>query len=211
MADFLASFNFGANDEYAQDGDACASVDDIQQRLRGLIDAKTTDTRAEHVSATLDIAGTAEFTVTTGQAHVDDMQNVDPLLAGGEPMDIDNGMEGQEIKVYTGMEALRNQPSQAPIVQQAVAEAIAMAAGVEDKSSWALHSCELGHNGWDFTFICEASLQHWKEQHKGTNTDMVADYTNRQPDPVLMGMRQRNFLTCRRWIWLTSLPRSTGV
>lgn len=197
MADFLASFNFSANDEYAQDDNACVSLDDIQQRLRGLIDAKTTDTRAEHVSATLDIAGTAEFAVMTGEeAHVDDAQNIDPLLGGGEPMDIDKGNRGKEMKVYKGIEALRDQPSQAPIVQQAVGEAIAMAAGVEDKSSWVLHGCELGHNGWDFTFICERSLQHWREQHKGANTDMVTEYTNKDPDPVLMGMRQWHLWVC---------------
>jgi hypothetical protein len=183
MADFLASFDFGAGDDHAPDSGACVSIDSLQIRLRGLIDAKTTDTRAEHIGAAVDLAEKIEFVITPAQARNDVPNNVDPSLSG-EAMDIDEAI-GSQSKVHTALEVLRNQPSQEPVVQQAVAEQIAMAVGVEDKSTWALQSCELASHGWDFTFICEASLQHWKAQHEGQTLAVVGDYSKKEPDPVL--------------------------
>ncbi|KAK9436838.1 Zn(2)-C6 fungal-type DNA-binding domain protein [Metarhizium brunneum] len=198
MADFLASFNFGTDNEVAPNDGACASLDHLQGRLRALIEAKTTATRAEHVNTTVDVAGTAEFAVDLTQGDKDNMNNVDPLLSGGAE-DTDRRHEGQ-THVYTAMDVLRDQPSQAPVVQKAVAEQIARAAGVEDKSVWVLHSFDSAAHGWDFTFICEQSVQHWKAQNEGKTKDIVGEYTKKEPDPVLMS---RPAFDCRGRLLIT--------
>ncbi|TWU75518.1 ATP-dependent DNA helicase II subunit 1 [Metarhizium rileyi] len=188
MADFLASFNFATSDDFAAEDGACTSVNDLQRRIRELMDAKTTDTRAEHVSTTINIAGTVEFTVSLTQADKDGIENVDPMLTAEAVTEVVTEERNQsQAHVYKVADALRDQPNQAPVAQQVVAEQVAMAIGVEDKSTWVLHNSQLAPHGWDFQFVCEGSVQHWKSQNGAKiRAVVVGEYTKKDPDPVLI-------------------------
>ncbi|KAK2595967.1 hypothetical protein QQS21_006497 [Conoideocrella luteorostrata] len=204
MADFLASFNFGADDDFAPRSNACKSVGELQQRLQKSVDEKTTKTRAERVTTRLEIAGTAEFIVTLTQARKHDAGIVDPALSGGDPMEVQPTNENEsQTCVFTALELIRKQPSAAPAVQEVVAEQIVEAASAADKSTWVLHQSEMTPSGWTFTFLCEESTKLWNFRNTGKKTAIVGDYKKKDPDPIQMN---RPAFDCRGCVTI-SFPK----
>ena len=85
MADFLAGFNLGADDAAQSKTSACSSTDELQLRLRETLDEKSTATRAEHVTTTLDISANAQLSLSLSHAEKNALEaptNVDPSLGG---------------------------------------------------------------------------------------------------------------------------------
>ncbi|KAG6173664.1 hypothetical protein E4U51_004759 [Claviceps purpurea] len=187
MADFLASFNFGAQNDLRQDDGACLSVAELEERLRNTIREKKTEVRAERINNVFNIAGTVEFTVNATQTQTPNNGPVaiDPMLRGAEPMDVD--MENQaQSRIYTALSILRSQPSSNPSVQQAVATQIVAAASAADSSSWILHHTELTTIGWTFTYLCEGSTTVWNMRNQRKVRVIVGDFSKRDPNPLLM-------------------------
>ncbi|KAG6049396.1 hypothetical protein E4U39_006105 [Claviceps sp. Clav50 group G5] len=190
MADFLASFNFGAaqNDLRRDDG-ACLSVAELEERLRNTIREKKTEVRAERINNVFNIAGTAEFTINATQTQTqtpnDGLVAVDPMLRGAEPMEVDTDDQAQS-RIYTALSILRSQPSSNPSIQQAVATQIVAAASAADSSSWILHHTELTTMGWTFTYLCEGSTAIWNTRNQHKVRVIVGDFSKRDPDPLLM-------------------------
>ncbi|KAG5946304.1 hypothetical protein E4U60_004301 [Claviceps pazoutovae] len=187
MADFLASFNFGAQNDLRQDDGACLSVAELEERLRNTIREKKTEVRAERINNVFNIAGTVEFTINATQTQTPNNGPVavDPMLRGAEPMDVD--MENQaQSRIYTALSILRSQPSSNPSVQQAVATQIVAAASAADSSSWVLHHTELTTTGWTFTYLCEGSTTIWNMRNQHKVRVIVGDFSKRDPNPLLM-------------------------
>ncbi|KAG5944646.1 hypothetical protein E4U59_007006 [Claviceps monticola] len=187
MADFLASFNFGAQNDLRQDDGACLSVAELEGRLRNTIQEKKTEVRAERINNVFNIAGTVEFTINATQTQTPNNRPVavDPMLRGAEPMDVD--MENQaQSRIYTALSILRSQPSSNPLVQQAVATQIVAAASAADSSSWVLHHTELTTMGWTFTYLCEGSTTFWNMRNQHKVRVIVGDFSKRDPNPLLM-------------------------
>ncbi|KAG6226941.1 hypothetical protein E4U26_001987 [Claviceps purpurea] len=187
MADFLASFNFGAQNDLRQDDGACLSVAELEERLRNTIREKKTEVRAERINNVFNIAGTVEFTINATQTQTPNNGPVaiDPMLRGAEPMDVD--MENQsQSRIYTALSILRSQPSSNPSVQQAVATQIVAAASAADSSSWILHHTELTTIGWTFTYLCEGSTTVWNMRNQRKVRVIVGDFSKRDPNPLLM-------------------------
>ncbi|KAG6187310.1 hypothetical protein E4U36_008170 [Claviceps purpurea] len=187
MADFLASFNFGAQNDLRQDDGACLSVAELEERLRNTIREKKTEVRAERINNVFNIAGTVEFTINATQTQTpnNDPVEIDPMLRGAEPMDVD--MENQaQSRIYTALSILRSQPSSNPSVQQAVATQIVAAASAADSSSWILHHTELTTIGWTFTYLCEGSTTVWNMRNHRKVRVIVGDFSKRDPNPLLM-------------------------
>ncbi|GAO15768.1 hypothetical protein UVI_02043080 [Ustilaginoidea virens] len=199
MAGFLASFNFGDREEsFAPQDDGCPSLDQLQKRLQQIIDEKTTETRAQRVTATLDVAGTAQFPITAAIAPAtiapeqdDGASNVDPRLSEAEPMHVDSENRGSDqTLVYTAAEVLRNQLDDAAAVQRAVAEQIVETASHADGSTWVLHKSDLTPNGGTYVFLCARSVRQWTIEHPETTKLIVGDYTKKDPDPLLMTLHK---------------------
>ncbi|KAG6197264.1 hypothetical protein E4U10_000149 [Claviceps purpurea] len=187
MADFLASFNFGAQNDLRQDDGACLSVAELEERLRNTIREKKTEVRAERINNVFNIAGTVEFTINATQTQTPNNGPVaiDPMLRGAEPMDVD--MENQsQSRIYTALSILRSQPSSNPSVQQAVATQIVAAASAADSSSWILHHTQLTTIGWTFTYLCEGSTTVWNMRNQRKVRVIVGDFSKRDPNPLLM-------------------------
>lgn len=160
MADFLASFNFGATDDEPVRDEACASLEEVQSRLRELFQDKVTETRAEHLKASIDIGPTAHFTVFGGQG-----ENVDPSLSR-----------------VSGREALVSQPQINPAVQIAVSQEILNAIGNVDGSTWSLTDQLRKTQGWVFTYACNHSWQQWTKHGKAAQMHAILDYSQKELD-----------------------------
>lgn len=197
MADFLASFDFGAGDESATNDPTCASLDELQVRLQEIILKKTTETRAEHISTPLDIASAAQFVISTdrrsgGQEGIDGSTAPEP--------------EGEvQTRIVTASEALRHEPSDEPVVQRAVAEQIVFATGAVDQSTWVPHDMELEPEGWTLTYICDASLQHWKSRTKPLPKS-IPHCSRKDIDPTIVSRLPLYSATQLRDIDLTVAP-----
>ncbi|KAG5968701.1 hypothetical protein E4U58_001769 [Claviceps cyperi] len=187
MADFLASFNFGAQNDLRRDDGACLSVAELEGRLRNVIREKKTEVRAERINNVFNIAGAAEFTINATQTQMpkNGPVAVDPMLRGAEPMDVDMDNQDQS-QIYTALSILRSQPSSNPSIQQAVATQIVAAASAADSSSWTLHHTELTTMGWTFTYLCESSTTIWNMRNQHKVRVIVGDFSKRDPDPLLM-------------------------
>ncbi|KAG6076524.1 hypothetical protein E4U33_001763 [Claviceps sp. LM78 group G4] len=189
MADFLASFNLGAQNDPRRDDGSCLSVAELEGRLRNTIREKKTEVRAERINNVFNIAGTAEFTINATQTQTQTPNNglvaVDPMLRGAEPMDVDMDNQAQS-RIYTALSILRSQPSSNPSIQQAVATQIVAAASAADSSSWILHHTELTTMGWTFTYLCEGSTTIWNARNQHKVRVIVGDFSKRDPDPLLM-------------------------
>ncbi|KAG6116107.1 hypothetical protein E4U13_002137 [Claviceps humidiphila] len=187
MADFLASFNFGAQNDLRRDDGACLSVAELEERLRNTIQEKKTEVRAERINNVFNIAGTAEFTINATQTQTPNngLVAIDPMLQGAEPMDVDMEFQAQSV-IYTALSILRSQPSSNPSIQQAVATQIVAAASAADSSSWILHHTELTTMGWTFTYLCEGSTTIWNMRNQHKVKVIVGDFSKRDPNPLLM-------------------------
>ncbi|PFH61209.1 hypothetical protein XA68_17964 [Ophiocordyceps unilateralis] len=208
MADFLASFNLGGDDA-AQPPSACASIEDLQLRLQDLLVQKTTATRAEHVAANLEIAANALLTVGLSPAEngvLEGLNNLDPSLGGLHSSSIEADGNGEQMmRSIRVIDTLKNQPSDEPVLQRAVANHIVSTVSNTDGSSWAIHDMSFVDRGWNFVYLCMESSQQWDLVNKGKTKSVIGDYTLKEPDPTLMS---RPAFDCRGSVRV-SFPRDS--
>lgn len=160
MADFLASFNFGAAEDEPLRDEAYASLDQVQARFRELFLGRVTETRAEHIRTTLDIGPATQFTIYGGQG-----ENVDPSL-------------GQ----VSAREVLVSQPHSNPTVQKAVSQEILIAIGAVDRSAWSIADEMRNTQGWVLTYYCSQSWQQWARPGRTAQKHAVLDYSHKELD-----------------------------
>ncbi|KAK7432615.1 ATP-dependent DNA helicase II subunit 1 [Neonectria magnoliae] len=193
MADFLASFNLGAQTAAPSNNLPCDSVDDLQLHLRSTLDAKTSPTRAEHVSITMELRASVRFVIPLlSEPQNGDLSNIDPSLGGGT--EAPNQPGDQPSRVVAANEALTNQPQDDPTLQTSVAKHIVAALGSIDDSTWTIREVTRGSQGWKFTYLCKDSFQQWNRQNaKHSSKAVVGDHIQQQ-DPIL---RNRPAFDCR--------------
>ncbi|KAI4603032.1 hypothetical protein KJ359_005822 [Pestalotiopsis sp. 9143b] len=103
-----------------------ASIEDLQQELHNIVASKRSDTRAEHISTTLELGMHAVLYVPQEPEQVgDNLEQLQDLVT----------------RTVTVSETVLNQPSDDPKLQRVVAKHLAEALAVVDESSWA-HSLQ---------------------------------------------------------------------
>lgn len=189
MADFLASFNFGAGTTAPVDDSACTSIDEIHGKLRAILDTKVTPTRAEHVSLTLKLRSSAKLNIPVSDTEndaVEELAQIDPVLGGVQSLA--NHGTPQPTRVISVHDALLNQSNDAAL-QRTIAKHILEALSTADISQWTVRDLSRGPQGWSFTYICKGGHQHWSRQnHKNPTMAIIGGFSFRDPDPVLNGL-----------------------
>ncbi|KPM43583.1 hypothetical protein AK830_g2949 [Neonectria ditissima] len=194
MADFLASFNLGAQPAAPSNNLPCDSVDDLQLHLRGTIDAKTSPSRVEHVSITMELRATVRFTIPLlSEPQNGDLNNIDPSLGGGTyAAELGDRLGDQASRVVVADEVLANQPHNDPKLHTLVAKHIIAAIGVVDGSTWNTRDVSRGPQGWKYTYLCQDSFFLWNRLHP-KHSVKVGDHIQ-QHDQTL---RDRPAFDCR--------------
>ncbi|TQV96558.1 hypothetical protein V2A60_003053 [Cordyceps javanica] len=186
MADFLASFNFGAAEDEPVRDEACSSLDELQSRFRDVFEGKVTDTRAERIKASVDIGPSTQFTIFGGQGD-----NVDPSLSR-----------------VSAREALVSQPQQSPITQRAVSQEILNALGNIDGNTWSMTDELRKTQGWILTFACNHSWQQWARHGKAAQTHAILDYSKKELD---FASRARPAFDCRGTVTITFSKGNSAI
>ncbi|KAF4587514.1 Zn(2)-C6 fungal-type DNA-binding domain protein [Ophiocordyceps camponoti-floridani] len=206
MADFLASFNL-SGDDGARPPSACASIDELQVRLQDLLAHKSTPTRAEHVAANVEIGANAMLNIGLTAAEngvLEGLNNLDPSLGGLDSSSLETDGE-QMMRSVRAIDTLKNQPSEDPVLQRAVANLIVSTVSNTEGSSWALNDMSLGDRGWNFVYLCMDSSRQWDLVNKDQVKSIIGEYTLRDPDPTLMS---RPAYDCRGSVRV-SFPRDS--
>ncbi|TFA99242.1 hypothetical protein CCMA1212_009016 [Trichoderma ghanense] len=185
--DFLSSFNFRDEEPARLEGRPCGSVEELQSRLRDAFDGKVSETRAERVATRLDLAASVEMTIGAavgdgGGRGLEGLSTLDPSLGGGAPGAADGGQAGRVVLVS---EALMNQPADNPVLQRSIANQLVAGVGQVDGSEWAVREMSRATRDWVFSYVCKGSMQHWQRQHKSQAKPLVAEYSQREIDPLL--------------------------
>ncbi|GKT45732.1 uncharacterized protein ColSpa_05913 [Colletotrichum spaethianum] len=156
--------------------------DDLSAQLRRDLETKKTPTRCEHVSTTLEVPSTVEFTIS--ESDGDAQENIDPTL-GGVRTQVN---EGQPVKIVRAYETIISQPHDNPVLQRAVAKNIVGLLSTADKSTWVVREVSRGQYGWTFTYICKDSVAMWNRQNGKTATKaLIGDYSQKELDPIISG------------------------
>jgi hypothetical protein len=193
MADFLSSFNFGAQEVAPTRDDRCGSVDELLSRLRHVLDTQiVSETRVEHAAATLELRNSVRLALTLSDAENDAIQNLahaDTSSSGGlrslTPAAATG--DGQFMRDVDANDALVVQTNN-PTLQRAVAKHLVGAIGVTDGSSWTLRDMKLGDQGWNFKYVCKDSLHEWERQNeKKLAKPVIGEYSFKEQDPALSG------------------------
>jgi hypothetical protein len=135
-----------------------ASIEELQQELQDIVASKKTETRAEHISTSLELRMHAIL-------HVPQ-----------EPEQLGDSLEQLQeptTRTVTVSETVLNQPNDDPKLQRSVAKYLSGALAVVDNGLWAVRSVSRNAQGWTFTYHCQHSLQAWNRQN--------AKKPNRQP------------------------------
>ncbi|KAM5361715.1 hypothetical protein ACJZ2D_012938 [Fusarium nematophilum] len=190
MADFLSSFNLGAQTPAASNNPQCDSVQDLQLHLRGILDAKATPNRAEHVSITLELRATVRFELAVSEPEngaLENLNNIDPSLGGARSAAIPADQAGGQLsRVVFANDTLMSQPNDDPALQRSVAKHIISVVSSTDGSTWTVREVSRAAQGWTFTYLCKDSYQQWSRQTaKNPNKAIVGEFSQREPDPVL--------------------------
>ncbi|CAM1511190.1 Fc.00g087030.m01.CDS01 [Cosmosporella sp. VM-42] len=190
MADFLAGFDLGAQSPAQSNNLSCDSVQDVQIHLRGVLDAKATPNRAEHVSITMELRSAVRFTLVLSEPENDVLEglaHIDPSLGGSRSTSIPIDQTGGQLsRVVEANETLMNQPQDNPALQRSVAKHIITAVSATDGSTWNVREVSRGAHGWTFTYLCKDSYQQWSRQNaKNPMKAIVGEYSQREPDPKL--------------------------
>lgn len=188
MADFLASFNLGAQTPAASSNPQCDSAEDLQLRLRGALDAKVTPNRAEHLSITLELRATVRFQLAA-EPENGALDNIDLLMGGMRSASVAADQSGGQLsRVVFANDTLMNQPQDDPALQRSVAKHIIGLVSATDGSTWTVREVSRGSQGWTFTYLCKDSYQQWNRQtSKNPTKAIVGEFSQRDPDPVLHG------------------------
>lgn len=209
MADFLASFNLGAQTPTASSNPQCDSVQDLQLHLRGALDAKVTPNRAEHLSITLELRATVRFQLAVPEPEngvLESLSNIDPLMGGVHSASVTaDEAGGQHSRVVFANDTLMNQPQDDPALQRSVAKHIIGLVSSTDGSTWTVREVSRGSQGWTFTYLCKDSFQQWNRQtSKNPTKALVGEFSQRDPDPVLYGKFRMSHQ------WLSSIVDSSN-
>ena len=190
MADFLAGFDFGAAEPTESGNTQLFEVEEIQLSLRSAIEAKTTPTRAEHVHKSFEVSPEAQFSLKLSKSDHDALEglsNVDPSLGGAHSVSMgEDAEEGQFLRAVGAREAIMEQPDNEPSLQTAVAGHVASAISTVDESEWVVRDVSRESSGSTFTYICKNSLKHWDMQDKKQARMIIAEYTLKDLDPVVL-------------------------
>ncbi|KAI1368621.1 hypothetical protein F5Y08DRAFT_325903 [Xylaria arbuscula] len=147
----------------------CRSLDELQGQLHQLLASTTTDTRANHITPSFELVSNAALHLTADSEH-STPDGADTALAVPQQQPI--------IRTVMVSESVQNQPADDPVLQQTVAKHISNAIGAVDGSSWVVRQVTRGAQGWQFTYICKASLQAWKRANaKNPDRPAIASYS----------------------------------
>ncbi|KAF5554693.1 ATP-dependent DNA helicase 2 subunit 1 [Fusarium phyllophilum] len=191
MADFLASLGLGgAQTPAASSNSQCDSVEELQHKLRSILDAKATPTRAEHVALTIELRATVRFQLPVSESEngtLESLNNIDPSLGGAQSVGMNgNRDEGQLSRVVFANDTIMNQPQDDPTLQRSVAKHIISIISSTDGSTWTVREVSRGTQGWTLTYLCKDSYQQWTRQNaKNQTKTIVGEFSQREPDPVL--------------------------
>ncbi|KAM0438805.1 hypothetical protein ACHAPT_001565 [Fusarium lateritium] len=190
MADFLASFNLGAQTPAASSNPQCDSVQDLQLHLRSALDAKVTPNRAEHLSITLELRATVRFQLAVSEPEngtLENLNNLDPTLGGVHSASAAVDQAGGQLsRVVFANDILMNQPHDDPALQRSLAKHIISLVSSTDGSTWTVREVSRGSQGWTFTYLCKDSYQQWSRQTaKNPTKSIVGEFSQRDPDPTL--------------------------
>lgn len=183
---------------------ACNSIEDLQLQLADLRQAKVTDTKAEHISATFEFRSTTVFSIPeTENDGADANQNLDPALGGSSaatpdaPAIVNGGPTPvtpatpatpatRDVRAH---DTLMNQPADDPALQKAVAKHIITSLGTVDHSAWIVRSVSRSASGWTFHYLCRNSTQAWQRQNsKNAAKVLVGESSGKDGhDPVNLG------------------------
>ncbi|KAI1435275.1 hypothetical protein GGR50DRAFT_332773 [Xylaria sp. CBS 124048] len=185
----------------SQSNVACGSLQDLRDHLHQLLAAKTTDTRAEHVSAGLEIQPHATFLVPAsenGATNGADTTQSQP--------------ESSTARTVIASEALQNQSPDDPVLQRTVAGLIVNAVSAVDGSGWTLRQMTRGAHGWQFAYNCKDSLKAWNHAHaKGPQRPPIGSYSNSN----MSGLDAINFsrpaFDCRGTLSIVFYNSSRGI
>jgi hypothetical protein len=171
-------------------GHGCASLADLQQQLRQLLDSKVTPTKAEHVSVTFELRSNVTFAVPVTDAENASLEaggGVDPrLLGGARAASTVTGNDGQLVRHINALDTVLSQSQDDPVVQRIVSKHIMAGVGEADQSQWIMRSMTRGTQGWTFTYGCKDSAQTWARQNaKNPAKTVVGEWSNKDgQDPV---------------------------
>lgn len=186
--DFLASFGLGGNEAAPVEDDKYESVEALALHLRGLLEDKTTPTKAEHVTTVLEMRSTAQFHLSLSESENEAFTKstgIDPTMGGTSSASTSVDPAGQTVRTISANDTLRNQ-SDNPFLQRTVAKHILDVLGATDRSQWVLRDLSRGQHGWSFTYICKDSLQEWTRQNpKSKSSAVIGEYSQKDPDKVL--------------------------
>ncbi|KAF6524029.1 hypothetical protein HZS61_012528 [Fusarium oxysporum f. sp. conglutinans] len=191
MVDFLASLGLGgAQTPAASSNSQCDSVEELQLKLRSILDAKVTPTRAENVALTIELRATVRFQLPVSESEngtLESLNNIDPSLGGAQSVGMNgNQDEGQLSRVVFANDTLMNQPQDDPTLQRSVAKHIISIISSTDGSTWTVREVSRVTQGWTFTYLCKDSYQQWTRQNaKNPTKTIVGEFSQREPDPVL--------------------------
>ncbi|GAP85980.1 putative DNA methylation modulator- variant [Rosellinia necatrix] len=154
----------------SQSNAACSSIEDLQGQLHQLLAAKTTDTRAEHMSPSFELLSHAVFHLPP------DPENASADGTGPDPA---QPQQSTGARTVLASETVQNQPADDPVLQKAVAKHICNAIGVVDRSAWTVRQVTRGAQGWQFTYICRDSLQAWNRTNaKNPERPVIGSYSH---------------------------------
>ncbi|KAM0225529.1 hypothetical protein ACHAQD_001466 [Fusarium lateritium] len=190
MTDFLASFGLGAQSPAVSSNPQCDSVDELQLQLRGILDAKATPTRAEHIAITIELRATVRFQLAVSESEngaLENLNSFDPSLGGAQSAGMNGGQDGAQLsRVVFANDTLMNQPQDDPALQRSVAKHIISTISSTDGSTWMVREVSRGTQGWTFTYLCKDSYQQWSRQNaKNSTKTVVGEFSQREPDPIL--------------------------
>ncbi|KAH7327946.1 hypothetical protein B0I35DRAFT_4749 [Stachybotrys elegans] len=202
MVDFLASFNFGAETAAPATTSTCASVDELKQQLQDLTSAKVTETRAEHVTTTLELGAAALVSLNLSESENQAMEHLASESAGGRRF-VGAGIaqsNGTFLRTLNVSDCLFDQPHDDPVLQKHVGKHIVEALGAVDQSAWAVREMTRTSQGWYFVYACKDSHQMWKRQRPKGSKSVIGEYSLKEPDADLMG---RPAFDCRGTVTVT--------
>ena len=168
----------------------CASVQDLEARLRGILADKATETKAEDVSYTFEIGPAAQFSVIVTEAQNQSLEahgSIAPAL-GGASLGHVQIVDGQMIHTVNANDTLMNQPHNEPALQRAAAKHIISAISACDHSTWNVREISRAPQGWTFTYQCNDSFQAWTRANTTAAKSIPGEYSIRELDPVAASM-----------------------
>lgn len=172
---------------------ACASIEDLKLQFAGLREAKVTEFKADHVSATFEFRPDVIFSVPENENDAaSPNQTLDPAMGGVAAAPPDPAVNGNGSVVTRDIRAhdtLMIQPADDPALQRAVAKHIIASLGSVDGSSWTVRSVSRNASGWTFQYLCKNSTQAWQRQtSKNAAKVLVGESSGKDgQDPVNLG------------------------